>query len=172
MFIHPVSEVKSERIGKGTTIWQYVVILDNVIIGNNCNICSHTYIENNVSIGNNVTIKNGVLIYDGVIIEDDVFIGPSVTFTNDLLPRSKSKNWKKQRTVIHKGASIGANSTIVCGIEIGEYAMIGAGSVVTKNVGKQELWYGNPAKFRGFVCKCGNKCNAKLICDECIGKVK
>ncbi len=172
MFIHPKAEVKSKNIGKNTLIWQYVVILDNVKIGENCNICSHAYIENNVTIGNNVVIKNGVLIYDGVIIKDNVFIGPGVVFTNDLLPRSKSKTWKKRLTIVCEGASIGANSTIVCGVEIGEYAMIGAGSVVTKNVGKQELWYGNPAIHRGYVCKCGNICDENLICDICKNEVK
>ena len=109
--------------------------------------CSHCLIENDVVIGNNVTIKSGVQIWDGVRIEDNVFVGPNVTFTNDKFPRSKQYPEKFWQTVLKKGCSIGANSTIVCGITIGENAMIGAGSVVTKDVPANELWLGNPAKF-------------------------
>ena len=166
-FIHPLSDVQSINIGDNTKIWQFVIVLKKAKIGKNCNICSHCFIENNVIIGNNVTVKSGVQIWDGIIIEDDVFVGPNVTFTNDVYPRSKNKNFELKKTIIRKGASIGANSTIIAGIEIGEYAMIGAGSVVTKSVGKQELWLGNPAKFRGYICKCGNKCDNSLICNNC-----
>ena len=148
-------------------IWQCCVILPEAIIGNNCNINAFVFIENDVVVGDNVTIKSGVQLWDGIRIEDNVFIGPNVTFTNDYLPRSKKYPKEFLKTIIKKGASIGANSTIIGGITIGEYAMIGAGSVVTKNVGKQELWYGNPAKFKGYICKCGNKCAEDLVCDEC-----
>ncbi|AFJ43305.1 acyltransferase [Francisella orientalis] len=146
-FIHPLSDVQSRAIGNDTKVWQFVVILSDAIIGENCNICSHCLIENEVFIGNNVTIKSGVQIWDGITLEDNVFIGPNVTFTNDKTPRSKQylNNWSK--TTIKKGASIGANSTILPGITIGENAMIGAGSVVTKNVPANEIWIGNPAKF-------------------------
>jgi len=164
---HPTSDIQTNAIGDNTKIWQFCVILPNTKIGDNCNICSHVYIENNVLIGSNVTIKNGALIYEGVIIEDNVFIGPNVTFTNDINPRSRNISFQLKKTIIKKGASIGANSTILAGIEIGEYAMIGAGSVLTKNVGTQELWYGNPAKFRGYVCKCGKSCDESLICEKC-----
>lgn len=167
VFIHKLADVKSKNIGKNTKIWQYVVVLENAIIGENCNICSHCFIENDVIIGNNVTIKNGVQIWDGIRIEDDVFIGPNVTFTNDLFPRSKQYPDKFLNTIIKKGASIGANSTIIAGITIGEYALIGAGSIVTKSVGNYELWYGNPAKFIYYICKCGNKLNSDLICEKC-----
>ncbi|MHB9141133.1 MAG: acyltransferase [Paludibacter sp.] len=144
--IHPLADVQSENIAKNTRIWQFVVILPNAQIGSNCNICSHCFIENKVIIGNNVTIKCGVYVWDGIVIEDNVQIGPNVTFTNDKYPRAKQA-FVLQRTVIKKGASIGAASVILGGITIGENAMIGAGSVVTKNVPDNELWFGNPAKF-------------------------
>ena len=145
--IHNLSDVQSSNIGEGTNIWQFCVVLPNAKIGKNCNICSNCFIENDVKIGDNVTIKNGVYLYDGITIEDNVFIGPNATFTNDLFPRSKNPDWKLSKTVINKGASIGANATILCGVTIGEKAMIGAGSVVTKDVPDGELWVGNPARF-------------------------
>ena len=144
--IHNLSDVQSSNIGKDTNIWQYCVVLPNAIIGSGCNICSHCFIENDVFIGNNVTIKNGVQIWDGSLIEDNVFIGPYVTFTNDKMPRSKNYQNKLQGPHIKKGASIGANSTILPGIIIGEFAMVGAGSVVTKDVPDYILVAGNPAK--------------------------
>ncbi|AXX90518.1 WxcM-like sugar acyltransferase [Arcobacter suis CECT 7833] len=154
-------------MGENTNIWQFCVVLKNAEIGSNCNINAQVLIENDVIIGNNVTIKSGVQIWDGIFLEDNVFIGPNVTFTNDFLPRSKQYPNSFLKTTIKRSASIGANSTIVCGITINEYAMIGAGSVVTKDVGNQELWYGNPAKHKGYVCKCGQKCDNKLICENC-----
>lgn len=134
--IHPLSDVQSKNIGKNTNIWQFCVILKNAQIGANCNICSHVFIENDVKIGNNVTIKNGVQIWDGIEIEDNVFIGPNVTFCNDRYPKSGNKNFKLEKIIIKKGASIGANSTVLPGVTIGENAMIAAGSIVTKNVEK------------------------------------
>lgn len=134
--IHPLSDVQSKNIGENTNIWQFCVILKNAEIGANCNICSHVFIENDVKIGNNVTIKNGVQIWDGIEIEDNVFIGPNVTFCNDRYPKSGNKNFKLEKIIIKKGASIGANSTILPGVTIGENAMIAAGSIVTKNVEK------------------------------------
>lgn len=170
--IHPLSDVQTNNIGKETYVWQFCVILKNATIGDNCNINANVFIENDVQIGNNVTIKSGVQIWDGITIEDNVFIGPNATFTNDFLPRSKQYPKEFLKTIIKKGVSIGANSTIVGGITIHPYAMIGAGSVVTKSVGVQELWYGNPAKFHGYVCQCGEKCDASLICLNCQGKDK
>ena len=167
--IHKLSDVQCENIGENTNIWQFCIILKNAKIGNNCNINAQVLVENDVIIGDNVTIKSGVQIWDGITLEDNVFIGPNVTFTNDLMPRSKQYPKKFLKTRIKKSASIGANSTIVGGITIGEYAMIGAGSVVTKDVGTQELWYGNPAKFKGYVCKCGQKCDETLVCNDCEG---
>jgi acetyltransferase-like isoleucine patch superfamily enzyme len=154
-FCHKSSEVQSKKIGDKTTIWQFVVILKDALIGSGCNINSHVFIENEVVIGNNVTIKSGVQIWDGITLEDNVFIGPNVTFTNDLMPRSKQYPESFKKTIIKKGASIGANATIIAGNEIGAYAMIGAGSVVTKSIGKNELWFGNPAKHSGFITNDG-----------------
>lgn len=144
--IHPTADVQCSNIGEGTRIWQFVVILPEARIGANCNINAHCFIENDVIIGNNVTVKCGVYLWDGVVIEDNVQIGPNVTFTNDKYPRAK-KEFKLQRTMIKKNASVGAGSIILGGITIGKNAMIGAGSVVTKDIPDNELWYGSPAKF-------------------------
>ncbi len=144
--IHPSSDVQSKKIGENTYIWQYVVILPGAEIGENCNINAYCFIENNVKVGNNVTIKCGVYLWDGICIEDNVQIGPNVTFTNDKYPRSK-QSFQLQRTLIKKNASIGAGATILGGITIGQNSMIGAGSIVTKDVPDNELWMGNPAKY-------------------------
>ena len=144
--IHPLSDCQA-LIPESTNVWQFCVILPKAKIGENCNICSHCMIENDVHIGNNVTIKNGVQLWDGMSIEDNVFIGANVTFTNDKYPRSKQYPDTFWQTTISKGASIGAGAVILCGITIGEKAMIAAGSVVTKDVPAGELWMGNPAKF-------------------------
>lgn len=131
---HRLADVQSEKIGEDTRIWQFCVVLKGARIGNNCNICSHCFIENDVVIGNNVTIKCGVQIWDGIEIEDNVFIGPNVTFCNDKYPKSGNRNYRKLKTLVREGASIGANATILPGITIGRNAMIGAGSVVTHDV--------------------------------------
>ena len=144
--IHKLTDCQA-IIPKSTNVWQFCVIFPKAQIGENCNICSHCLIENDVKIGNNVTIKSGVQVWDGITIEDNVQVGANVTFTNDRYPRAKNPNWIMERTLIKKGASIGAGCTLLCGITIGEYAMIGAGSVVTKDVPAGELWLGNPAKF-------------------------
>ena len=149
--IHPLSDVKSIQIGDNTNIWQFCVVFPNAVIGENCNICANVLVENDVVIGNNVTIKSGVQLWDGVTVEDNVFIGPNVTFTNDLIPKSKVYPEKFAKTLIKKGASIGANSTIIAGNIIGEYALIGAGSVVTKDIPANTVWYGNPAQHRGYI---------------------
>lgn len=145
--IHPLADVQSSNIGEGTNIWQFCVVLKNAQIGKDCNINCQVLIENQAIIGDNVTIKPGVQIWDGITIKDDVFIGPNVTFTNDLFPKSKNKDFKLEKTIVKKGASIGANATILAGITIGENALVGAGSVVTKNIPENEIWVGNPAKF-------------------------
>lgn len=145
--IHPLSDCKNSNIPESTRIWQFCVIFPECTIGEHCNICANVVIENKVIIGNHVTIKSGVQLWDGVHLEDNVFVGPNVTFTNDLIPRSGNKEYKMLQTRVCKGASIGANSTILPGITIGENALIGAGSVVTKDVPAGEVWLGNPAKF-------------------------
>ena len=147
MFIHPNSDVQTKQIGEGTRVWQYVVILPGAVIGRDGNICSHCFIENNVVVGDRVTVKCGVQLWDGVTLEDDVFVGPNVTFTNDLQPRSRNAAAKLLPTLVKKGASIGANATILPGLTIGAGAMVGAGSVVTKDVPPRTLVVGNPARI-------------------------
>lgn len=161
-----LSNVQSRNIGPDTLIWQFTIVLPGAVIGRNCNINSHCFIENKVKIGNNVTVKCGVYLWDGVTIEDNVHLGPNVTFTNDLYPRSKHK-FSLMETTVMKGASVGANATILCGVTIGEYALIGAGSVVRKDVPRNTIWMGNPARQRGFVCNCGNKLNESMKCPAC-----
>ena len=156
-FVHPSAIVETNKIGDHTRIWAFVHILGGAQIGSNCNICDHCFIENDVLIGNNVTVKSGIYIWDGAVIENDVFLGPNVVFTNDLRPRSKAHHVKFQKIVIKKNASIGANSTILCGVTIGEYAMTGIGSVITRNVPAYALVYGNPAKQHGWVDEKGDK---------------
>lgn len=149
--IHPLSDVQSTQIGAGTRIWQFCVILKDAKIGKDCNICSHVFIENDVVIGDRVTLKCGVQIWDGIRIADDVFIGPNVTFTNDPFPRSRQQLTTYPLTTIAKGASIGANATILPGILIGSGAMIGAGAVVTRDVPDHAIVKGNPARVCGDV---------------------
>jgi UDP-2-acetamido-3-amino-2,3-dideoxy-glucuronate N-acetyltransferase len=145
--IHALSDVQSTTIGRGTSVWQFCVILPGARIGVDCNICSHVFIENDVIIGDRVTIKCGVQLWDGLTIEDDAFVGPNVTFTNDRFPPSDNFSLKIERTRISRGASLGANATILPGVVVGAGAMIGAGSVVTKDIPAGELWLGNPARF-------------------------
>lgn len=141
-----MADAQSVNIGVGTSIWQFCVVLPEAQIGNECNICSHCFIENDVIIGDRVTVKCGVQLWDGLRIENDVFIGPNVTFTNDMQPRSKQYPEVFYQTIIREGASIGANATILPGIEIGQGAMVGAGAVVTKSVAAGLTVVGNPAK--------------------------
>lgn len=151
--IHPLSDCQAQ-VPESTNIWQFCVILPKAQIGENCNICSHCFIENDVHIGNNVTIKCGVQVWDGITIEDNVQVGANVSFTNDRYPRAKNTNWKLERTLIKHGASIGAGSSILCGVTIGENALVGIGSVVTHDVPDGEVWGGNPARFLKKVEEC------------------
>lgn len=157
-FAHPSAIIEQNTIiGDDTKIWVNAQIRSGASIGTNCIISKDTYIDANVSIGNGCKIQNSVSIYHGVTIEDDVFIGPNACFTNDKVPRAFDPDWKITPTLIKKGASIGANATIVCGITIGQYAMVAAGSVVTKDVAPYSLVMGNPAKHHSFIDKIGNK---------------
>lgn len=149
--IHPLADVKSTTIGKDTRVWQYSVIFAEATIGENCNICAHTLIENDVTIGNNVTVKSGVYLWDGTRIENDVFIGPNATFTNDPMPRSKIYPESFSGITVKQGASIGANATLLPGITIGRYAMVGAGAVVTKDVPERAVVVGNPATITRYL---------------------
>lgn len=151
MSIHPLSDVQSEKIGIGTRIWQFSVILEGAVIGRNCNICAHTFIESDVVIGNDVTLKCGVYIWSGITIEDNVFIGPNATFTNDKSPRSKNYPDSFAKTLIKQRASIGANATILPGLILGENCMVGAGAVVTKDVPANAVVIGNPARIIRYI---------------------
>jgi UDP-2-acetamido-3-amino-2,3-dideoxy-glucuronate N-acetyltransferase len=145
-FIHPLSDVQSQNIGEDTKVWQFCVVLPAAVIGRECNICAHTFIENDVTIGDRVTIKSGVYLWDNIHIEDDVFIGPNATFANDKYPRSKHFQTQYPKTKVMSGATIGANATILPGITIGCFALVGAGAVVTKDVSDYAVVQGNPAK--------------------------
>lgn len=158
--IHPSSDVQSKSIGVGTKIWQFCVVLPGATIGADCNINAHVFIENDVVIGDRVTIKPGVQIWDGIRIEDDVFIGPNATFTNDLRPRSKQYLDGYPITRLCKKCTIGANATILPGLEFGSYSMVGAGSVVTRSIPDRALVVGNPAKIVGWLNTDGSKMDA------------
>ncbi|MBK8985786.1 MAG: N-acetyltransferase [Chloroflexi bacterium] len=164
--IHPTAEVSPKAsLGNGSAIWNHVQIRESAVIGRNCVLSKGVYIDFGVQIGDNVKIQNGISVYHGVTLEDGVFCGPHCVFTNDRQPRAinpdgslkAADDWILSETLVRTGASIGAHATIVCGVTIGRWAMIGAGAVVTKNVPDYGLVYGNPAKLHGFVCPCGAK---------------
>jgi UDP-2-acetamido-3-amino-2,3-dideoxy-glucuronate N-acetyltransferase len=168
-FVHPTAIVDENcEIGEGTRIWHWCHVMHDVKIGARCNIGEHAFIENGVTLGNGVKVKNNVALYTGIECEDDVFLGPNCVFTNVANPRSfiERKNEFK-KTIIRRGATVGANATIVCGNEIGEYAFIGAGSVVTKAVPAYTMVIGNPAKKYARVCQCGVKLDENLHCEAC-----
>ncbi len=164
--IHPTADVSDKaKIGDGTSIWHQAQVRENAVLGERCNISKGVYIDFDVKIGSGVKLQNYVSVYHGVTLEDDVFVGPGATFTNDLYPRAAT--WGDDRlvkTLVKKGASIGANSTIICGTTIGQYATVGAGSVVTKDVPDHALVFGSPAKIKGFVCECGFPAERNAAC--------
>ncbi len=155
-------------IGDGTSVWQNCIIQDDVIIGKNCNVGANVFIEKGVRIGNGVKIKNNIAIYSGVEVDDDVFLGPNCVFTNVINPRafiSRKDEFKK--TLVGKGATIGANATVICGHNVGCYAMVGAGCVVAHDIPAYTLVVGNPDRVLGYVCECGCRLNDELICTKC-----
>ena len=173
VFVHATAEVSDRAvIGTGTKIWNLAQVRENVVIGKNCILSKNVYVDFDVKIGDGVKLQNNVNVYHGVEIEDDVFVGPSATFTNDMFPRAFIGDFELSKTLVKKGASIGANSTIVCGVTINEYAMIGAGSVVTKDVKSHGLVVGNPARLIGHVCKCGRRLPDDLLCLNCGAQYK
>jgi UDP-2-acetamido-3-amino-2,3-dideoxy-glucuronate N-acetyltransferase len=156
--VSPTSVVdKTATIGEGTRVWNFVHVRENAEIGKECVLADYVYVGRGVKVGNNVKLENRATVYQGVTIEDKVFVGPHVTFTNDPYPRSFSTDWKILQTLVKEGASICAGAVIRCGVAIGEYALIGAGSVVTEDIPPHALAYGNPARIRGFVCRCSRK---------------
>lgn len=166
VFVHPDGRCESDTVGSGTRVWAFAHVLSGAAIGRDCNICDHAFVEGAAVIGDRVTVKNGVLIWDGVTIGDDAFIGPGVVFTNDLTPRAhvKKSGDGLTPTVVRTGATIGANSTIVCGITIGRHAFVAAGSVVTRDVVDHAMVRGNPARQSGWVCTCGIGLDERLAC--------
>lgn len=171
-FVHESSYIDEPcKIGEGTRIWHFSHIMKNSVIGEKCNIGQNVVISPDVVLGNNVKIQNNVSVYTGVICEDDVFLGPSCVFTNVINPRSFiARKEEYRQTIIKKGASIGANATIVCGHDVGRYAFVGAGAVITKDVPDYALVVGNPARIVGYVCECGNRLDRikdNYICKSC-----
>jgi UDP-2-acetamido-3-amino-2,3-dideoxy-glucuronate N-acetyltransferase len=165
-YVHPTAEVSPDaHVGEGSRIWRQAHVREHASIGETCNVGKGVYIDAHVRIGSNVKIQNHVSIFEGVTIEDGVFIGPHVCFTNDLLPRAitpdgklkSADDWEITPTLVKYGASIGAGSVIVCGITIGEFALVGAGSIVTKDVPPHALVFGNPARHHGYVCRCARR---------------
>ena len=179
-FVHPTAIVEEDvAIGEGTRIWHHAHVRRGAKIGKNCNFGKDVYVDTDVRIGNNVKLENRVSVFHGVTIEDDVFVGPHATFTNDMYPRAFLSEWEVVPTLVKKGASIGAGAVIVCGITLGEYSMVAAGAVVTKDVPPFGLVMGVPARLKGFVCYCcrplktiveKNETSVKYKCDKC-GKV-
>ncbi len=173
-FAHPSAIVEDgASIGDGTQLWHHVHVRAGATIGAGCNLGKNVYVDAGARVGDRVKIQNNVSVYAGVTLEDEVFVGPSAVFTNDLFPRATSTTWETVPTTVRHGASIGANATLVCGIEIGPWAMVGAGSVVTASVEPHELVAGNPARRRGWVCTCGQivtratTAPADLRCERC-----
>jgi acetyltransferase-like isoleucine patch superfamily enzyme len=164
VFVHAAAIVETEQIGAGTRIWAFAHIMKGVSIGENCNVGDHCFIESGAKIGNDVTVKNGNMIWEGVTLEDGVFIGPHVFFTNDVYPRSgrlpearerySDRRWLRP-TLVRTGASLGAGAAVLAGLTLNEFCMVGAGAVVTKDIPAYALVVGNPARVRGWVCRCG-----------------
>jgi UDP-2-acetamido-3-amino-2,3-dideoxy-glucuronate N-acetyltransferase len=164
--VHDRGLCESTDVGAGTRIWAFAHVMKGAIIGEGCNVCDHAFVEGGARIGNHVTVKNAVLLWDGVTLEDDVFVGPNAVFTNVARPRVgyKRGSGEMEKTLVRRGATIGANATIVCGITIGERAFIGAGAVVTKNVPAHALVVGSPGRRIGWACDCGFKLPDDLRC--------
>ena len=170
-FVHESSYIDDGAvIGDGTKIWHFCHVQKNAVIGENCILGQNVNIGENVRVGNRVKIQNNVSVYEGVTLEDDVFCGPSCVFTNDMFPRSETRPSEYAKTLIKQGASLGANSTVVCGVTVGRFALVAAGAVVTSDVPDHALMLGVPARQKGYVCKCGNRLDSELSCTGCSKK--
>lgn len=152
-FVHPRALVESDRIGEGTRVWAFAHVMEGAVIGRDCNVGDHAFVEDGAVLGDRVTVKNGVSVWQHVRLEDDVFVGPNVAFTNDRYPRSR-RPWTPEATVVERGATLGANATLLCGLRIGRCALVGAGAVVTRDVEPHALVVGSPARRTGWVCAC------------------
>ena len=166
IFVHEKGICESETVGKGTRVWAFAHVMKGAVLGEDCNVGECSFVETGAILGDHCTIKNGVSVWDKVVLEDYVFLGPNAVFTNDMMPRCRVKKGVDEfiPTLVKEGASIGANATIVCGVTIGRNAMIGAGSVVTKDIPDHALVFGSPARDRGWVCECGLKMEPTVRC--------
>lgn len=168
VFVHERALCESAEVGPRTRVWAFAHVMKGAVVGADCNICDHAFIESGARLGNKVTVKNNVLVWDKVTVEDGVFLGPNVVFTNDMAPRVAFKGtplFKLEPTRVKANASIGANSTLLCGLTVGEWAFVAAGSVVTKDVPPFALVMGNPARQVGYVCMCARKLDEQLTCE-------
>ncbi len=167
IFVHPKALCESDQVGAGTRVWAFAHVMRGAIVGRECNLCDHVFIEAGARLGDRVVVKNGVSIWDRVTIEDDVFVGPNVAFTNDLYPRIEFKSTPEEflPTRVHRGASIGANATLVCGTTLGVNSFVGAGAVVTQDVAAHALVLGNPARFVAWLCACTKRLSSTLSCE-------
>ena len=165
--MHPLALCEADEVGPGTRVWAFAHVMAGARIGPDCNICDHVFVESGVTIGTGVTVKNNSLVYEGVTLEDDVFVGPNTVFTNDLRPRApgvRDGRWELVTTRVCRGATLGANATIVCGVTVGPFALVAAGAVVTTDVPAHALVAGNPARPRGWACRCGRTLPDDLSC--------
>jgi UDP-2-acetamido-3-amino-2,3-dideoxy-glucuronate N-acetyltransferase len=166
VYVHELALCESDQIGPRTRVWPFAHVMAGARIGADCNVCDHAFVEGGAVLGDAVTVKNNVLVWDGVTVEDEVFLGPNAVFTNDPWPRVGSgrgrEGWRP--TLVRRGATVGANATVVCGVTIGRYGFVGAGSVVTADVADHALVVGNPARRVGWACACGRRLPDNLQC--------